>query len=112
NHNLVSSLTHRTVRRAFLTADGNFGSASYYDPLNAKRTPEELVRLAEQVRADPRVYGLLVSPDLKAALIKAQLNEGSIDYAKTFAELQRVRGEATRSGHKVHVTGNPVLIGY
>src|SRR5438552_810352 len=112
NHNLVSSLTHRTSRKVYLTADGNFASESYYDAQKAQRTPQELEQLKKDVTADPRIFGLLVSPDLKAALIKAQLNEGSIDYAKTFAELQKVRADVTQPGHKVYVTGNPVLTGY
>src|SRR5207253_92738 len=112
NHNLVSSLTHRTSRKVYLTADGNFASESYYDAQKTQRRPEQLEQLQKDVMADPRIFGLLVSPDLKAALIKAQLNEGSIDYAKTFAELQKLRADVTQPGHKVYVTGNPVLTGY
>jgi uncharacterized protein len=112
NHNLVSSLTHRTSRKVYLTADGNFASESYYDAQKVLRTPQELEQLKKDVMADPRIFGLLISPDLKAALIKAQLNEGGIDYAKTFAELQKVRADVTKPGHKVYVTGNPVLTGY
>lgn len=112
NHNLVSSLTHRTVRKVYVTADGNFASESYYDPAKTQRSSDELTQLRKDVANDPRVFGLLVSPDMKAALIKAQLNEGDIDYAKTFAELQRVRADISQAGHKVHVTGNPVLTGY
>lgn len=112
NHNLVSSLTHRTSRKVYLTADGNFASESYYDALKPRRTPEELEELKKDVITNPRIFGLLVSPDLKAALIKAQLNEGSIDYAKTFAKLQEVRAQVTKPGHEVYITGNPVLTGY
>jgi predicted RND superfamily exporter protein len=54
----------------------------------------------------------LVSPDLKAALIKVQLNESDVDYQKTFEELQKVRAATTQPGHKVYVTGNPVLTGW
>ena len=112
NHNLVSSLTHRTARKVYLTPDGNFASQAYYDPAKTARTLEELDKLKADVMADPRVYGLLVSPDLKAALIKAQLNEGGLDYAKTFAALQQVREKVSAPGHTVHVTGNPVLTGW
>ena len=112
NHNLVASLTHRTSRKVYLTADGNFASESYYDPAKATRTVDELERLTKDVMANPRIYGLLVSPDLKAALIKVQLNEGAIDYEKNFAALQAVRQQVSQPGHKVYVTGNPVLTGY
>ncbi|WP_430423292.1 efflux RND transporter permease subunit [Methylibium petroleiphilum] len=112
NHNTVASLTHRTARKVYLTADGNFASESYYDVRKTTRTTEELEQLREDVMANPRVFGLLVSPDFKAALIKAQLNEGDIDYAKTFAALQDVRHKLEQPGHKIYVTGNPVLTGY
>ncbi|ABM95226.1 efflux RND transporter permease subunit [Methylibium petroleiphilum] len=112
NHNLVASLTHRTARKVYLTADGNFASESYYDPAQPARSAEQLEQLRKDVIANPRIYGLLVSPDLKAALVKAQLNEGDIDYAKTFAALQDVRHKLEQPGHKVYVTGNPVLTGY
>jgi predicted RND superfamily exporter protein len=115
NHNLVSSLTHRTARKVYLTQDGNFASESYYDAAKVARTPltgAELEQLKKDVMANPQIYGLLVSPDLRSALIKAQLNEGGIDYPATFAALQKVRAEATKAGHNVYITGNPVLTGY
>ena len=62
--------------------------------------------------ANPTIYGLLVSPDMKAALVKAQLNETDIDYKVTFEALQKVRAELESPGHKIYVTGNPVLTGW
>jgi predicted RND superfamily exporter protein len=112
NHNLVSSLTHRTARKVFLDDQGGFASESYYDPLKPKRTVAELERLRNDVIANPTIYGLLVSPDMKAALIKAQMNEGSIDYQTTFTALQKVRETLVRPGHQIYVTGNPVLTGW
>ncbi|WP_442975032.1 MMPL family transporter, partial [Salmonella enterica] len=112
NHNQVASLTHRTARKVYMTPEGNFAYESYYDVRKASRTTEELEQLRKDVMANPRVFGLLVSPDLKAAMVKAQLNEGDIDYAKTFAALQEVRHQAEQAGHKVYVTGNPVLTGW
>ncbi len=112
NHNLLSSLTHRTSRNVFLTSEGSIASKPYYDAQKPEHTEAELVELKNAVLANPRVYGLLVSPDLRAALIKAPLNEGSIDYAKTFAEVQQVRADVSRPGHEVYITGNPVLTGY
>jgi len=112
NHNLVSSLTHRTARKVFLDDQGGFASESYYDPLKPTRTVAELEQLKQEVIANPTIFGLLVSPDLKAALIKAQLNEGDIDYPATFAALQEVREKLARPGHQIYVTGNPVLTGW
>lgn len=112
NHNLVSSLTHRTARKVFLDDQGGFASESYYDPLKLKRSVAELEQLRNDVIANPTIYGLLVSPDMKAALIKAQMNEGSIDYQTSFAALQKVRETLVRPGHQIYVTGNPVLTGW
>jgi len=112
NHNLVSSLTHRTARKIYLSPEGNLMSESYYDPARGKRSVAELEQMKKDVIANPAIFGLLVSPDFKAALIKAQLNEQGIDYARTFAELQKVRESIARPGHRIHVTGNPVLTGW
>ncbi len=112
NHNLVSSLTHRTARKVFLDDQGGFASESYYDPLKPTRTVAELEQLKKDVIANPTIYGLLVSPDMKAALIKAQLNEGDIDYPTTFAALQEVRKTLSKPGHHLYITGNPVLTGW
>lgn len=109
NHNLVSSLAHRTVRKVSLSAEGGFVSELYYDSQEPKYTPERLARLQADILADPAVYGLLVSPDLKAALIRAQLNEGNVDYPKFFDELKTLRDALAEPGHKIYVTGNPVL---
>jgi len=112
NHNLVSSLTHRTARKVFLDDEGGFASESYFDPLRPGYTVAELEQMKKDVIANPTIYGLLVSPDLKAALIKAQLNEGDIDYPATFAALQEVRAKLALPGHDIYVTGNPVLTGW
>uniref|UniRef100_UPI003137A8CC efflux RND transporter permease subunit n=1 Tax=Methyloversatilis discipulorum TaxID=1119528 RepID=UPI003137A8CC len=111
NHNLVSSLTHRTARKVFLSPEGSFVSQPYYDPAKTY-SADELAQMQRDVIANPNLFGLMVSPDFKAALIKAQLNESDLDYVETFAALQKVRDTLARDGHKVHVTGNPVLTGW
>jgi len=112
NHNLVSSLTHRTVRKVVLMPDGNVTSELYFDPKHPQRSEDELAQLRKDVAGDPKVYGLLVSTDLKAALIRAQLNEGHIDYARVFGDLAAVRDAIARPGVEVYLTGQPVLTGY
>ena len=112
NHNLVSSLTHRTARKIWLTETGELNSVAYYEASKTNLSDAELDQLKKAVMANPRVYGLMVSPDLKAALIKAQLNEGDLDYDKTFQELQKVRAQAASPGVRIYATGQPVLIGW
>ena len=112
NHNLVSSLTHRTARQISLDASGNVRSKPYFDAAAPPLSDAALAQLQADVAADPRVFGLSVSPDLKAAMIKAQMNQGGVDYEKTFAALQKIRQQAATAGIKIHATGLPVLTGW
>ncbi len=112
NHNLVTSVTHRNVRKIWMTVEGTVKSDPHYDPQKLDYTPQELKRMEADVISNPRVYGLLVSPNLKAALIRGTLNEGELDYEKIFLELQAIRKQESIPGIKIHATGQPVLIGW
>ena len=46
------------------------------------------------------------------ALIKAQLNEGKLDYEATFNEIQAIRATEAQPGYRIHVTGQPMLVGW
>ena len=112
NHNLVTSLTHRTTRKISLDENGNVRSKPYFDLAAPALSEAELLQLQRDVMTDPRVYGLSVSPDLKSAMVKAQMNEGDLDYEKTFAALQKLRSDDGVAGVKIHATGLPVLTGW
>ncbi|HIF17876.1 MAG TPA: transporter [Cycloclasticus sp.] len=112
NHNLVNSLTHRNTRRVWLNEYGTMKSAPYYDPLKEHYSDEELQAMQNQVVANPRVYGLLVSPDLKSALIKGTLNEGDLDYEEVFNALTKLRDEEQADGLTIYASGQPVLVGW
>ncbi len=113
NHNLVTSLTHRTSRNTWLSEEGSIVSEPYYDPTKKPILNDaEMAEMRDAVLANPRVYGLMVSPDLKSALIKGQLNEGALDYEKTFNEIQAFRAKEQVPGVKIHVTGQPMLVGW
>lgn len=112
NHNLVTSLTHRTTRKIWLTEMGNINSEPYYEPLNPALTTEQLNQTRIDVTANARVYGSLVSPDRKTALVKAQLNEGALDYEATFRQLQKLREDHATQGITIYATGQPVLVGW
>ena len=112
NHNLVNSLTHRNTRRVWLNEYGTMKSAPYYDPLKEHYSEKELLAMQNQVVANPRVYGLLVSPDLKSALIKGTLNEGDLDYEKVFSALGELRSEEQADGLTIYASGQPVLVGW
>jgi uncharacterized protein len=112
NHNLVSSVTHRNSRKIWLSPMGNIESESYYKPDKPDYSKEREDQLRKDIVANPRIYGPMVSPDMKIALIKAQLNEGQLDYEKTFAELQAVREAEAKDGINIYATGQPVLVGW
>ncbi len=75
NHNLVTSLTHRTTRKIWLNEAGTIKSTSYYDPRKGDLTDAELNQLSKDVAADRGVYGLLVSPNLSAALVNSYVGQ-------------------------------------
>nr|WP_297402959.1 MMPL family transporter [uncultured Marinobacter sp.] len=112
NHNLVSSVTHRNSREIWLTEVGSINSEPYYDSTKGKYSKQALADMKAAVAANPRVYGPLVSPDLKMALVKAQLIEGKLDYAETFSQLQKLRKQEVRDGVTIYATGQPVLVGW
>ena len=112
NHNLVTSLTHRNVRKVWLSGEGTVKSSTYYDPLKGGYSSAELDGIRQDVLADPRVFGLLVSPDLKSALVRGTLNEGALDYEKIFLQLQSIRDQEAAEGIRIYATGQPVLVGW
>ncbi len=112
NHNLVTSLTHRNTRKIWLTPEGAIKSTPYYNPIHDPYTTEELEKIKRDVVSSTRVFGLLVSPDLKSALIKGTLNEGQLDYGKVFDELQVLRDSEAAPGVRIYATGHPVLAGW
>ncbi|MES9926464.1 MAG: MMPL family transporter, partial [Candidatus Thiodiazotropha endolucinida] len=112
NHNLVTSLTHRNTRKVWLNEEGTVKSAPHFDPSVERYTDDELEKMQADVIANRRVFGLLVSPDLKSALIRGTLNEGELDYEKVFNQLQAIRDKEYAAGVKIHATGNPVLVGW
>ncbi|WP_036228147.1 efflux RND transporter permease subunit [Marinobacterium jannaschii] len=112
NHSLVSSLTHRNSRKVWMTPEGNVNSEAYYDPQGEALDSAGLQEMKASVAADPRIYGPLVSPDMRMALVKAQLNEGQLDYAATFNQIQQLRQEEGAAGIRIHATGQPMLVGW
>ncbi len=112
NHNLVTSLTHRNTRKIWITPDGTIRSKNYYDPQRGDYTEKELGKIQGDVLSSNNVYGLLVSPDMKSALIKGTLNEGQLRYRIVFDELQAIRDTESAPGVSIHATGNPVLVGW
>lgn len=112
DHNQLASLTHQKVRKIWITETGTVLSQPFYNPLKPPRDEAELVALRQDVVASPQVYGRLVAPNLRAALVSAHFHEGRLDYPQIFAGLQKLRTTYTRPGLRIYATGQPVLMGW
>ncbi len=112
NHDLLRSLTHRNVRKIYVTPDGTIVTERYYNPRAPAPDAAALEALRRDIEADPEVYGVLVSPDFSMALIRAQLNESGLDVRETFGALQRLREEESGPGIAIHAVGPTVLAGW
>ncbi|HEY5720492.1 MAG TPA: MMPL family transporter, partial [Gammaproteobacteria bacterium] len=83
-----------------------------YDPLHPGYSEDELVAMRNDVAANARVFGLLVSTDFRAALVKATFNEGQLDYQAIFDQVQQLRRDEAQAGVSIHVSGQPMLVGW
>ena len=72
-----------------------------------------LAALRERVRRNPAVFGVLVSPDEKAALVRASFVETRLDYGALFKNLQLAKQQVEAEFPvEVYVTGQPLLFGW
>ncbi len=111
DHNLVTSLTHRTARDARVLQDGTLFSPALVEEM--PKSPEEIAELRERVRRNPSVFGALVAMDEKAALVRASFVETRLDYGALFKHMQaakkRIEAEYPVT---VYLTGQPLLFGW
>jgi len=111
DHAQVSSLTHITTRDPRVGQDGILTS-----PLLVEEIPETkqgLEDLRSRVRRNPSVFGVMVSADEKAALVRAGFTESRIDYAALFKHLQHMKRDVeSRYPVEIYLTGQPVLFGW
>jgi predicted RND superfamily exporter protein len=69
--------------------------------------------LPDRIHQNKQVYGRLVSIDDTAALVSAGFLEGRLDYEEIFARIYRLKTELEADGKVVvHLTGQPILIGW
>ena len=111
DHNLVASLTHFTVRDQRVLPDGTLVAPQMVE--RVPHTPEALEALRVRVRRSPTTFGVLVSPDESAALVRAAYVETHIDYAALFKHLRALEADIeARFPVDVHVAGQPMLFGW
>ncbi len=111
NHNQIDSIAHRTVRYLKVAAGGTMRAQPVM--LEPVKTPEEAANIRRIVHNAENIYGLLVSLDDKAALIRANFIEGKLDYKRIFTEVNENLVEPfTDSNTQVSVAGEPRLYGW
>ncbi len=111
NHNQIESIAHRTVRYLKVAAGGTMRAQPVM--LEEVKTPEEAVSIRRIVHNAENIYGLLVSLDDKAALIRANFIEGRLDYRRIFNEInENVVDPYQDENTTIYVAGEPFLYGW
>ncbi|HVP30417.1 MAG TPA: MMPL family transporter [Myxococcota bacterium] len=111
DHAQVASLTHITTRDPRVTQEGLLQSPLLVEEIPT--TKDGLDDLRSRVRRNPAVFGVLVSTDERAALVRAGFIESRVDYAALFKHLQQTK-RTLEADYPVEVwiTGQPVLFGW
>ena len=85
NHNQIDSIGHRTTRHLAVAAAGTLRSEPVM--IGMPNTEEEAGKIRRIVHESENIYGILVSLDDKAALIRVNFIEGRLDYSRIFEEM-------------------------
>jgi len=111
NHNQVDSIAHRSVRYLKVAAGGTMRAEPVM--LEPIKTVEQAANIRRIVHNAENIYGLLVSRDDKAALLRANFIEGRLDYQRIFTEVNEKVVEPFRDATtEVYVAGEPRLYGW
>ena len=111
NHNQIESIGHRTVRHLRVAAGGTLRAEPVM--LRAPQGQDEVDSIRRIVHNAENVYGLIVSLDDKAALIRANFIEGRLDYKRIFDEVNtKVVDPFKDANTEIFVAGEPRLYGW
>ena len=97
-HNLTSSISHRAARDQRVGQDGMLSSPQLL--IEISDDPDALAELATKVRRNASVFGVMVSTDERAALVRASYLESRIDYGALFKHVRALEWEV---GHAVRL---------
>src|SRR5574340_367717 len=111
HHNQVDSIAHRTARYLKVAAGGTMRAQPVM--LEPVHTAEQAANIRRIVHNAENLYGLLVSLDDKAALLRANFIEGRLDYQRIFTEVnEQVVAPFRDAETNVYVAGEPRLYGW
>jgi predicted RND superfamily exporter protein len=85
NHNQIDSIGHRTTRYLKVASGGTLRAEPVM--IGLPKTPDDAAAIKRIVHNTESVYGLLVSLDDKAALVRSNFIEGRLDHRRTFTEI-------------------------
>jgi predicted RND superfamily exporter protein len=85
NHNQIDSIGHRTTRYLRAQAGGFLKAEPVM--IQMPKTSEDAAQIKRIVHNTESIYGILVSLDDKAALVRANFIEGRLDHRRTFTEI-------------------------
>jgi predicted RND superfamily exporter protein len=111
NHNQIDSIAHRTVRYLKVAAGGTMRAQPVMlEPVKNQGEADTIRRIVHNAE---NIYGLLVSLDDKAALIRANFIEGRLDYKRIFTEVNDNVVDPFRDADtEIYVAGEPRLYGW
>jgi uncharacterized protein len=111
NHYQIESLAHRTNRTLRVSAGGVMEMTPVM--MGRPKTQADVDGVARIVHSSQNLYGVLVSIDNRAALIRASFIEGIIDHRKLFDEIQnRIVKPFSDANTEILVAGEPQLYGW
>jgi len=86
NHAQIDSIGHRTTRSLKVAAGGLMNAEPVM--VGPPKTEEKAQEIRDTVHNTESIYGILVSLDDKAALLRANFIEGRLDYKRIFDEVR------------------------
>ena len=85
NHNQIDSIGHRTTRHLRAQSGGFLRAEPVM--IGLPKTADDAANIKRIVHNTESVYGILVSLDDRAALVRANFIEGRLDHRRTFTEI-------------------------
>src|SRR5581483_10516062 len=85
NHNQIDSIGHRTTRYLRAQAGGFLKAEPVM--IQMPKTADDAANIKRIVHNTESIYGLLVSLDDRAALVRANFIEARLDHRRTFSEI-------------------------
>jgi predicted RND superfamily exporter protein len=115
NHNQIQSVTHGSTRVIQIEADGALTQEKLMKKL--PKTQQEADELRELVRQNPPViFGRMVSPDEKGALITAGFVTDRLSvrevYMAVFDHVQKIKADLEDEHTKIYISGQPIQVGW